>query len=52
MNDLDYFALLWINELENRIMKIQIIMIDKTQVDFDTKADIANFKQEKKLYFL
>ena len=52
MNDLDYFSLLLIKELGNKTTKIQIIVIDKTQVDFDTKTDIANFKQEKKFSFL
>ena len=40
MNDLDYFALLLIKELKNKAMEIQIIVIDKTQVDFDMKLEI------------
>ena len=47
MNDLDYFALLLIKELGNKTMKIQIIVIYKTQVDFDMNQDIANFIQKK-----
>ena len=43
MNDLDYFALLLIKELKNKTMKIQIIVIDKTQVDFDMKLEIVYF---------
>ena len=43
MNDLDYFALLLIKELKNKTMKIQIIVIDKTQVDFDLKLEIVYF---------
>ena len=37
MNDLDYFALLLIKEPKNKTMNMQIIVIDKTQVDFDMK---------------
>ena len=47
MNDLDYFALLLIKELKNKNMGTKIIVIAGAQVDFDTKTDIANFKQEK-----
>ena len=47
MNDLDYFALLMIKELKNKTMEIQIIVIDKTQVDFDLKLEIVYFKRKK-----
>ena len=46
MNDLDYFALLLIKELKNKTMKIQIIVIDKTQVDFDMKLEIVYLKEK------
>ena len=47
MTDVDYFALLLIKELKNKIMKIQIIVIDKTQVDFDMKLEIVYYKRKK-----
>ena len=47
MNDLDYFALLMIKELKNKDMEMQIIVIDKTQVDFDIKLEIVYFKGKK-----
>ena len=47
MNDLDYFALLMIKELKNKDMEMQIIVIDKTQVDFDIKLEIVYFKRKK-----
>ena len=47
MNDLDYFALLLIKELKNKTMEIQIIVIDKTQVDFDMKLEIVYFERKK-----
>ena len=46
MNDLDYFVLLLIKELKSKTMKIQIKMIDKTQVDFDLKFEIVYFKRK------
>ena len=47
MNDLDYFGLLMIKELKNQAMEMQIIVIDKTQVDFDMKLEIVYFKRKK-----
>ena len=47
MNDLDYFALLLIKDLGNKTMEIQIIVIDKTQVDFDMKLEVVYFKRKK-----
>ena len=47
INDLDYFALLMIKELKNKTMEIQIIVIDKIQVDFDMKLEIVYFKRKK-----
>ena len=47
MNDLDYFVLLLITELRNKTMEVQIIVIDKTQVDFNMKLEIVYFKRKK-----
>ena len=47
MIDVDYFVLLLIKELKNKTMNIQIIVIDKTQVDFDMKLEIVYFKRKK-----
>ena len=47
MNDADYFALLMIKELKNKTMEIQVIVIYKTQVDFDMKLEIVYFKRKK-----
>ena len=47
MNDVDYFVLLLIKELKNKTMEIQIIVIDKTQIDFDMKLEIGYFKRKK-----
>ena len=47
MNDLDYFVLFLIKELKNKIMKIQILVINKTQVDFDMKIEIVYFERKK-----
>ena len=46
MNDLDYFALLLIKDSKNKTMKMQIIVIDKTLVDFDMKLEIVYFKRK------
>ena len=35
MIDVNYFALLLGKESKNKTLEIQIIVIDKTQVDFD-----------------
>ena len=47
MNDLDYFVLLLITELRNKTMEVQIIVINKTQVDFNMKLEIVYFKRKK-----
>ena len=44
---LNYFALLMIKEMKNKTMEIQIIVKDKTQVDFDMKLEIVYFKIKK-----
>ena len=47
MIDVDYFALLLAKESKNKTLKIQIIVIDKTLVDFDIKLEIVYFKRKK-----
>ena len=39
--------LLLIKELGNKTMEIQVIVIYKTQVDFDMKLEIVYFKRKK-----
>ena len=45
MIDVDYFALLLAKESKNKTLEIQIIVIDKTLVDFDIKLEIVYFKR-------